>query len=223
MGAGERWAEHHRRSPQGGTHESVELRAVACRRFRNLLPRPGYSKETGVLTTFEKEMPTRTIMAAVLMLVASSLLVRRGQAGTFMRYEGTDTLRVLPVRYRIRFRVQPTHLFGRAMCGLDVVPGTFQDWPRRPILAAEGPPGTTWSIDSLGDAHFEIDPCRPSVAAGGSIDSLAIVVDELPGFFGCVYLTTGNAPALGDDMFVPSAEATSTERVTWGRLKSRFR
>jgi len=168
-------------------------------------------------------MPMRMRIVAALMLAGCILVAARAEAGTFMRFQGTDTLSVQPLRYRIRFAVLPTHLFGVSLCGLDVVPGTFEGSPPRPVLAADGPPGATWSIDSAGSAHLDVTPCRPNRGSGGAIDSLAIVVDGLPAYFNCMYLGTGGVPQLGDFMYVPSVDLTPTRRATWGSLKVRFR
>lgn len=144
-------------------------------------------------------------------------------AGTFMRLKGYDTLSVQPPRFRVRFSVSPTHLFGRFFCGLEVIPGNGEGTPVRTVYSCEAPPGTTWSIDSLGVAFFTPNPCRPPGPTGGEEDSLALIIDGIPAWFDAGYFSQQPSVPSGDWLYVTPDLATPTRRESWGSLKSRFR
>jgi hypothetical protein len=150
-------------------------------------------------------------------------LPAKSDGGTYMRLRGYDTLSVQPPRFRVRFAVMPTHLFGMAFCGLEVIPASGQGSPIRTICSCEAPPGTTWTIDSVGVALFTPNPCRPAQGSGGAEDSLALIIDGVPAWFNTGYYTTPPSGAFGDWLYVTPDAVTPTQRKSWGRLKSHYR
>jgi hypothetical protein len=143
-------------------------------------------------------------------------------AGGFMWFRGDELVSSPPTRVRIRFGVVPAHLIGSPFCGLKVFPGTYLGSTIRPVLSCDAPPGISCSVDSVGDAVFVVDPCRPSW--GGVVaDSLTLVVDGLPAYFDAQYMTTGWTIRDGDFMYVPADSTLPVRTASWGEVKGRFR